>query len=149
MASLVKDFSFPLFSFVMDTDKPSNGHFLCLYQVQGPKPGNFCGQEKENFDDMLKHLASGHNCHLKENVDFCKKCKQIFESKLMAISHWLKHLIELEEKETVLEPYDKATIDFVLGPVMAVLKQQREIVLQHILFEGEDPGPEIDEFCML
>ena len=62
----------------------------------------------------------------------------------MAISHWLNNLIELEGKETVLEPYDKATIDFVLGPVMAVLKQQREIVLQHLLFEGEDPH--IDEF---
>ena len=62
----------------------------------------------------------------------------------MAISHWLTHLIELEEKEAILEPYDKATIDFVLEPVLAILKQQKEIVMQSILFEGQDPG--IEEF---
>ena len=62
----------------------------------------------------------------------------------MAVSHWLTHLIELEEKEAILEPYDKATLDFVLEPVMDILKQQREIVMQHILFEGQDPG--IDGF---
>ena len=144
MASLVKDFSFPLFSFVVDAEKPSTGHFLCLYQVKGAKPGNFCGHVEESFDEMLKHLATGHSCQLKETIDFCSKCKYIFESKLMAVSHWLTHLIELEEKEAILEPYDKATLDFVLEPVMDILKQQREIVMQHILFEGQDPG--IDGF---
>ena len=144
MASLVKDFSFPLFSFVVDTEKPSTGHFLCLYQVKGAKPGSFCGHVEESFDEMQKHLATGHSCQLKETIDFCSKCKYIFESKLMAVSHWLTHLIELEEKEAILEPYDKATLDFVLEPVMDILKQQREIVMQHILFEGQDPG--IDGF---
>ena len=144
MTSLVKDFSFPLFSFVVDTEKPSNGHFLCLYQVKGAKPGNFCGHVEESFDKMLKHLAKGHNCQLQEAIDYCSKCKYIFESKLIAVSHWLTHLIELEEKEAILKPYDKATIDFVLEPVRAILKQQTEIVMQSILFERQDPG--IEEF---
>ena len=142
MTSLVKDFCFPLFSFVVDTEKPSNGHFLCLYQVKGAKPDNFCGHVEESFDEMLKHLTISHNCQLEETIDYCSKCKYIFESKLMAVSHWLTHLIELEEKEAILEPYDKATIDFVLEPVMTILKQQKENVMQHILFEGQDPGIE-------
>ena len=62
----------------------------------------------------------------------------------MAVSHWLTHLIELEEKEAILKPYNKATIDFVLEPVRAILKQQTEIVMQSILFERQDPG--IEEF---
>ena len=144
MASLVKDFSFPLFTFVVDSEVPSDGHFLCLYHTKKTKNGQFCGQIEQNFDSMLQHLAQDHNCLLKEIIDYCSKCKSIFESKLMAVCHWLTHIIELEEKVVILEPYDEPTISSVLNPIMTILKQQREIVLQHLLFEGEDPH--IDEF---
>ena len=79
---------------------------------------------------MLQHLGQAHNCFLKEIIDYCSKCKSIFESKLMAVSHWLTHIIELEEKVAILEPYGEPTISFVLKPIMTILKQQREIVLQ-------------------
>ena len=146
MACLVKDFSFPIFTFVIDTEIPSDGHFLCLCHTKKTKNGQFCGQIEQSFDSMLQHLAFDHNCPLEEIIDYCSKCKCIFESKLMAVSHWLTHIIELEEKAAILEPYDEGTINFVLNPLMTILKQQREIVLQHLLFEGEDPC--INEFKM-
>ena len=139
MSTEVKNFSFPLFSFVVDVENGIDGYYLCLHQEGKKADGQFCGHIHETFDKMIEHYVLYHSCPLKKRRDYCGQCHTVFDSKYTAIIHGLTHILEYQEDELLLEINNELTMDMTLAPVFDALRQQREIVMNHQMFEGEDP----------
>ena len=143
MATEIKNFSFPLFSAVIDVDGyDEEAPYMCLHQVvkhTQPALTQFCGYLNKSFDSMIEHLAISHDCHLRKQIDYCKSCQAVFDSKYSAICHGLTHILEYQADQLLLETNNELTMNLLLAPVYDIIRQQREIVMNHQLFEGEDP----------
>ena len=66
MSTEVKNFSFPLFSYVVDVKKEQDGHYLCLHKEEKSEDGQFCGRIRETFDKTIEHWVLYHSCPLKK-----------------------------------------------------------------------------------
>ena len=93
MSAEIKNFSFPLFSFVVKMENnDTEGYYLCLYQEKEAKNGQFCGHVSQSFESMIEHLAINHDCLLRKQIDYCIKCHTVFDSKYSAVIHGLTHI---------------------------------------------------------
>ena len=133
-----KNFSFPLFSLVLD-EAEEGAQYMCLHQEVKPAGQQFCGYLEESFDSMIQHLSMNHDCHLRKQIDYCKSCQTVFDSKFSAIIHGLTHILEYQEDQLLLEINNELTMNLLLAPFYDIIKKQREIVMNHQLFDGEDP----------